>query len=178
MSSTFWVTSLKQADRLHRASGRHLKQNPPVAVPPDPRSNPGPGSPADGRALRFEQSIVAIALLAGFVFKVPWLIPAVAVVLAVAAVAGPAGNALARLYDVLFGTTIGADGSGETIELARLTRLVEVVLLAVGSVLVVLGGYGLAWVFGLPVAGITAVAATTGINLVAVVLDRSGRRGH
>jgi hypothetical protein len=141
-------------------------------------------SPTGGRALRFEQAVVTVVLLAGFVFRVPWVIPAVAVLLGAAAVAGPRANVFARSYEYLFFHGAARPDAAaparriapEPAAITRVTRTVEVVLLLVASVLVALGAEGLAWAFALPVAAITGVAVTTGVNLVALVHDRS-RRG-
>ena len=62
--------------------------------------------------------------------------------------------------------------------MTRVTRLVEIALLALGTLFGLLGAHAFAWVFGLPVAAITGIAATTGINLVALALDRGGRRSR
>jgi hypothetical protein len=62
--------------------------------------------------------------------------------------------------------------TGETAAITRLTRAVEAGLLVVASVLVVIGADGFAWVFALPVAAITGLAATTGINVVALARER------
>jgi hypothetical protein len=128
-------------------------------------------APTDPRALRFEQAVVTIALLAGFVFRVPWVVLAVTVLLGAALAAGPRGNLFVNLYDALFrGPRVVR--TGEPADVTRLTRAVEVGLLVVASVLVLLGADGFAWVFALVVAAITGLAATTGINLVALVRER------
>jgi hypothetical protein len=49
--------------------------------------------------------------------------------------------------------------------------LVEIGLLAVGTLVSLLGAQGFAWVFGLPVAAITGIAATTGFNVVAFLFE-------
>src|SRR5690242_5074613 len=136
---------------------------------PDPREPAEPSNTAG--PLRFEQVIVAVVLLAGFVFRVPWVMPAVAVLLLLALV-GPATNAFTRGYDVLFPSRATAAGHpprpAEAPGVTLITRLVETGLLALGTLFAVLGLPGFAWVFGLPVAAITGVAATTHINVVAL----------
>jgi hypothetical protein len=129
----------------------------------------------DARALRFEQSVIAVVLLVAFVFGTVLLIPVTGVVLAAALLFGPPGNLLRRAYDALFKARVGVDRTGEAPEVTRMTRTVEVVLLAIGSFFGLVGVSPLAWLFSLPVAAITLVAATTGINLVAAARDR---RGH
>jgi hypothetical protein len=131
--------------------------------------------PADPRALRFEQAVVAVVLLSGFVFRIVWVVPGVGVLLLVAVVTGERANAFARVYDALFGDRLDPRAGTESPDGTRVTRSVEVALLAVGSLWVFLGVSGLAWVFALPVAAITAIAATTGINLVSLLRDRRAR---
>jgi hypothetical protein len=136
--------------------------------------------PTDARALRFEQAIVTIVLLTGFVFRVGWVIPALALLIGAAALAGPAANVFGRSYAYLFferaAERVPAERAPEAPPVTRTTRLVEAGLLLAGSVLFLLGADGFAWVLALPVAAITGLAATTGINLVALVLERSQRR--
>jgi hypothetical protein len=131
-------------------------------------------SEGNSRALRFEQAIIAIALLTGFVFRWFWMIPLVGVLLLAPLVAGGRANLFARIYEGTLGAHLAAHPAIESAGTTRFTRLVEVALLALGSLFVFLGADGFGWVFALPVAAITVVAATTGINLVAVVRDRRG----
>jgi hypothetical protein len=151
------------------AAGPATRIGPVPDVPALPAENP--------RALRFEQAIVTIALLAGFVFGIPLVILVVAVVLGAALVAGPKANVLGRAYEKLFpANTRLRRVPVEPASLTRVTRAIEVGLLLVASLFVAFGAHGLAWTFALPVAAITGLAATTGINVVAFVYDRSARR--
>src|SRR4051794_35165182 len=94
-----------------RAGG--LRTSRIAAVVPEP-------DPVHARALRFEQSVVTVALLAGFVFGVPWTIPSVAVVLAAATV-DPRANVLRRAYDALSTRPPDVDRAGEPADVTRLT---------------------------------------------------------
>jgi hypothetical protein len=131
--------------------------------------------PTGARALRFEQSLVTVALLAGFVFRVAWVVPIVTVLVA-GAVLGPRTNLFVRSYDYLFFGPASADRPNEPPPVTRLTRSVELGLLVLASVLVLLGVDGVAWAFALVVAVITGLAATRMINLVALVRERTRRR--
>jgi hypothetical protein len=131
--------------------------------------------PTDARALRFEQAVVTLVLLAGFVFGVPYVIPALAVLVGVATLGGPPANLFGRVYAYLFFGRAGVERAGEAANVTRLTRLVETLLLVIASVFWALGIEPVAWVFALPVAAVTGLAATTGINLVALAHDRSRR---
>jgi uncharacterized protein DUF4395 len=130
-----------------------------------------PDAPIDPRALRFEQAVVTVALLAGFVFGIPLVIPVVAVLLAVAVGAGEQANVFTRAHGAIFRRST-AFQVGEPPNVTRLTRLVEIALLALGSLFVLFGVGVLPWVFALAVAAITGLAATTGINVVARLNDR------
>jgi hypothetical protein len=132
----------------------------------------------DARALRFEQGVLAVILLVGFVFRTALLVPLSALIVLAAVLFGPQGNVLRLGYDAVFKTRVGVDRTGEAPEVTRVTRIVEAVLLVLGSVFVLIGVTPMAWLLALPVAAITAVAATTGINLVAAVRDRGGRSGR
>ncbi len=143
------------------------RQNRPV-----PEPEPDADEPNDPRALRFEQAVVTVALLAGFVFGVGLVIPIVGVLLAFA-VAGERTNVFARSHETIFGRSFATTPAAvEPTSVTRLTRIVEIGLLALGSLFVLFGVGALPWVFALPVAAITGLAATTGINVVARLNDR------
>jgi hypothetical protein len=98
-------------------------------------------------------------------------------VLVAGTVVGPRTNVFTRAYDYLFFGPASADRPNEPAAVTRLTRWVEFAVLALATVLVLLGADGLAWVLALVVAVVTGLAATTMINVVAVVRDRARRRG-
>ncbi len=58
-----------------------------------------PVEAVEARTDRVAQGTVGIALLAGFVFRVPWLVPGVALVVAVGALGGPRANALHLAFE-------------------------------------------------------------------------------
>ena len=53
----------------------------------------------DARTDRFAQGAVGVALLAAFVFRVPWLVPGLSLLLAVGAVAGPQASGLLLAFE-------------------------------------------------------------------------------
>jgi hypothetical protein len=136
---------------------------------------PEPQSPSEARGLRLEQGTVAIALLAGFVFRVPWVMLIVAVLLLLT-LFSPATNVFLRAHDLLFPDHEPDAHHREAPGITLITRLVEVGLLAVGTLVSLLGAQGFAWVFGLPVAAITGIAATTGFNVVGFLFEVRRRR--
>jgi hypothetical protein len=136
---------------------------------------PEPAPRSEARGLRLEQGTVAIALLAGFVFRVPWVMVIVALLLLLT-LFSPATNLFLRAHDLLFSGQEPDPHHREPPGITFITRLVEIALLALGTLVSLLGAQGFAWVFGLPVAAITGIAATTGFNVVAFLLDVRRRR--
>jgi hypothetical protein len=139
-----------------------------MSRPPDDAGAP------DAFALRFEQALVSVVLLAGFVFRIVWVLPVVALVIA-GALLGPTTDGPRRLYQALFGERSAVGHPAEPPALTRLTRLVELGLLAVAMLFVLAGAAGFGWVFALAAAAITLIGSTTGVNLVALVRDRRKR---
>ncbi|MCU1465373.1 MAG: hypothetical protein JWM72_1301 [Actinomycetia bacterium] len=63
---------------------------------------PVEGVPLDGVAARTDrvaQGVVGVALLAAFVFRIPWIVPVLALLLAVAALAGPKADAIHIVFE-------------------------------------------------------------------------------
>ncbi len=58
-----------------------------------------PVEAVEARTDRVAQGAVGIALLAGFVFRLPWLVPAIGLVLAVGALGGPRANGLHYAFE-------------------------------------------------------------------------------
>jgi hypothetical protein len=54
--------------------------------------DPGPRATVDARSDRAVESIVGIVLLGAFVFRLPWLVPILTLILAAGAVGGPGAN--------------------------------------------------------------------------------------
>lgn len=136
-----------------------------------------PEPAVDARALRFEHSVVALCLLAGFVFDLPAVIPVLAVLLGVGAAFGARADVLGRLYARLLAPRLGPDPR-ERATVARFGRLVAVAVLSIATAVLAVGIEGLAWAVVLLLAFVDAVAATTGFNAVAVLHDRLVRRRH
>lgn len=133
--------------------------------------------PVDERVVRVAQGVVAVVLLAAFVFALAWVVPLVAAVTAVGAVRGPDANVvhllagrIARRRAAPAGALVPAEGS-------HALDLVAAAALGVASVFLVVGLEPLAWVCTLAEAAVAAVAASTGYNAAATLLDRLQRRG-
>ncbi len=134
----------------------------------------GPLDVVAARTDRVAQSTVGVALLAAFVFRVPWLVPGLAIVLAVGALAGPSANLFHLVYERaiaprLPGPAPAADGlDGEapiTASTVRAQDALAAVILTVASLAFALGIALVGWLLTLGAAVSAIVAATTRVHL-------------
>jgi len=121
--------------------------------------------------LRFDEAVAAVALLAGFVFHFPYVIPAWAVVLGL----GATGSRVApfqRLWSRAVAPRVGRPPIAENPRPARFAygALAAVLVLATALWLLDLGMP--AWFLALVVAAHSALQAFTGINLAVRVRPR------
>ncbi len=129
-----------------------------------------PGAPVDGRTDRVAQGLVGVALLAAFVFRVPWLVPGLALILAVAAVGGPRANAFHRGFESWIAARLPSprDAVAEAKVASATVRAQDAlaaVVLAVAAVAFLLGIGLLGWLFVIAEAVVSIVAATTRIHV-------------
>ena len=130
----------------------------------------------DPRPLRFEQGVVALVLLVGFVFRIELLIPAVTVVLAVSGAVGPRRAPLPQLFSAVVGDHLEPPHAYVDRQTVRLSVLVQTGALLVASLLVFLGLDFLAWLIALVVVATTALDAATGNWVEASLYWRVARR--
>ncbi|HZQ76740.1 MAG TPA: DUF4395 family protein [Acidimicrobiia bacterium] len=116
---------------------------------------------------RFDQGLLALALVTGFVFSEPLLIPVVGIMATVSAVrpeVSPVPRLIAGLVERRFGTdaaeTLRADGYPPP---WRAAAALLAAILAVGTLVFLVGDSGIAWAFGLPAAGLAALASVGGV---------------
>jgi Domain of unknown function (DUF4395) len=137
---------------------------------------PATGSPpprtTDPRPARFEQAVVAVVLLAGFVFGAALLIPVCLVALLVSALVGSRSAPLQIVFHTLLAPRLDAGTRVEPAAPRRFAVLLEAALLAGASLLVLAGTEGLAWVLALVVAGVAALDGATGISAGAALHRR------
>ncbi len=119
--------------------------------------------PIDARMPRFNQGAVALGLLAGFVFRQPWVIPAFAIVLGLGAAFGPRWGPFLRIYADVVRPRVGPPPVLEDPRPPRFAALLGTVFLGVGSLLLLAGASLVAWGLALLVAGLAALAAVTGV---------------
>lgn len=138
----------------------------------------GPSSPVDAREVRFEQSVLTLVLLTGFVFRVPWTVPATAVLVALGLTAAISFHPLRHVFDRWIGPRLRPPAPHDAaIPSDRIDDLVALGVLALASVLLVVGLDLVGWLVALVEAAASAVRATTGLPIVASLSERLGRRG-
>ena len=127
----------------------------------------------DVRASRFEQAIVVVILLAGFVFRQPWCIPIASVVAASVLVLGER-SPVARFWHRVIEPRRPAATNFEP----RPTAQTQALLLTVGLVLATVvwsaGSVGLASIVAAVAAVVAALGATGVVNLATELRRRRG----
>lgn len=132
----------------------------------------------DPRAVRFGQAVVAVALLAAFVFQAPVGVPAVAVVVALGVAFGPRADPLRQLFETLVAPRLGPTTATDSARLARLGALVVVIVLTLATAAFAADLSAIGWLLSLVVAGATAIAATTGTDPIRRLLLAMRRRAE
>jgi Domain of unknown function (DUF4395) len=132
----------------------------------------------DPRPSRFEQAVVAMVLLAGFVFQLELLIPAVTVLLALSGAVGPRRAPLPHLYAAAMRNVLEPPDSHADWQTLRLTVVVQTAVLLVASAFVFLGVGGLAWFVALLVVAAATFNAVTGSWIEARLYWRLARRSR
>jgi Domain of unknown function (DUF4395) len=116
---------------------------------------------------RFDQGLLALVLVTGFVFSTPLVIPVVGAVAAVSAWR-PEMSPVPRLITVLVEQRLGAD-AGESVRAEgypppwRTAAALLAAILAVGTLVLMVGDNAAAWAFGLPAAALGALASVGGV---------------
>jgi hypothetical protein len=127
----------------------------------------------DARIQRLEQGVVTVLLLAGFVFGIPWMYPVAAVLPLLDAALGPHGPT-AIAWNGLLARRLGVPRAFEPAAAARAQYLVVFAALVVATLLLLGDLGGLATVFAVLTAAVSAAAAT-GLFSVGVELDKRNR---
>lgn len=133
----------------------------------------------DSRAPRFGQSIVAVALLVGFVFSAPVVIPITAILVGIGAAAGPEHDPLVRIATTVAQRGLGSRRSNSRqpvraidSQSMRISAISESATLAVATLLVIAGLSSVAWFLALLVAAVAATMAITNVCLGCEVYER------
>ena len=139
---------------------------------------PAPPHPIDPRGPRFNQAVLATALLAGFLFDWRPVVPLFAVVLFLGAAFGPRYGPFLRLYADLVKPRLAPPAALEDPRPPRFSATVGVVVLALASAAFLAGSAGVGWGLALLVAVLAGLSATTGICVgCEIYLFAARRRG-
>jgi len=125
-------------------------------MPPSPQ-------PIDPRGPRFNQAVLATALLVGFLFDWRPVVPLFAAVLFLGAAFGPRYGPFLRLYSALVRPRLGPPPALEDPRPPRFAAALGVIVLAAATLAFLAGSAGIGWALALVVAALAGLAATTGI---------------
>jgi hypothetical protein len=120
-------------------------------------------APIDPRGPRFNQAVLAGALLIGFVFDARWVVPVFAGVLLLGAAFGSRYGPFLRLYAEVIRPRLRPPAELEDPRPPRFAAAVGVAFLVAATVAFALGAVALGWTLALIVAGLAALAAVTGV---------------
>ena len=123
----------------------------------------GSPTPIDPRGPRFNQAVLTVGLLCGFVFDWKAVVPVFAVVLLLGAAFGPRYGPFLRLYADLVKPRLSPPTELEDPRPPRFAATVGVVFLGAASVAFAAGASAVGWGLALVVAVLAGLAATTGI---------------
>lgn len=119
--------------------------------------------PIDPRGPRFNQAVLTVGLLAGFVADLPVVAPIFAVVLFLGAAFGPSYGPVLRIYGMYVKPHLDPPTHLEDPRPPRFAATVGVVFLTAATLAFLAGATGLGWGLALVVAALAGLAATTGI---------------
>jgi hypothetical protein len=125
----------------------------------------------DARAGRFEQGVVVVVLLAGFVFSWSWSIP-LAMVIALLGTAFGDRSPLARLWLRVVAPRLRGGRTLEPVPVARAQGLLISGGLVLATFVLLAGSVGLASIVAAVVAIVAALGATGVANLAAEIRRR------
>jgi len=119
--------------------------------------------PIDPRGPRFNQAVLATALLAGFVLDWRPVVPLFAAVLFLGAAFGPRYGPFLRLFTDVVRPRLAPPSELEDPRPPRFAAAVGVAVLAAATVAFLAGSAGVGWALALVVAALAALSAATGI---------------
>ena len=125
----------------------------------------------DGRAGRFEQAIVAVVLLTGFVFSWSWSIPVAMAIALVGLLFGDRGP-LARFWQSVVTPRLRGGATMEQAAAARAQSLLISGGLVLATLVWLAGSVGLASIVAAAVAVVAALGATGVVNVAAEIQRR------
>ena len=123
----------------------------------------GSPAPIDPRGPRFNQGVLTVALLAGFLLDWRWVIPVFAVVLLLGAAFGPRYGPVLRFFIEIVKPRLGPPAEMEDPRPPRFAAAIGVLFLGAASLALLVGAPGVAWALALIVAALAGLAAVSGI---------------
>ncbi len=136
-------------------------------------------SPIDPRGPRFNQAVLAVALLVGFLVDWRPVVPLFALVLLAGAALGPKYGPFLAFYAKVIRPRLAPPAEMEDPRPPRFAAAVGVVFLTAGALAFAAGHAGIGWTLALIVAALAGLSATTGICVgceIYLVLTRRRRR--
>lgn len=119
--------------------------------------------PIDPRGPRFNQAVLATALLTGFMLDGRPVVPVFAGVLLVGAAFGPRYGPFLRLYAEVIRPRLAPPRELEDPRAPRFAATIGGVVLGLASIAFLAGAPGMAWALALLVAALAGLAAATGL---------------
>ncbi len=120
-------------------------------------------TPIDPRGPRFNQAVLATALVVGFLADWRPVVPVFAVVLLAGAALGPRYGPFLALYAKAIRPRLGPPSELEDPRPPRFASAVGVAFLAAGTLAFLAGSTAAGWGLALIVAALAALSATTGV---------------
>lgn len=120
-------------------------------------------TPIDPRGPRFNQAVLAVALLTGFLLDWRPAVPLFALVLLAGAAFGPRYGPFLALYAKAIRPRLGPPREMEDPRPPRFAAAIGVVFLTAGSLAFAAGAPGVGWGLALIVAALAGLSAVTGI---------------
>jgi hypothetical protein len=133
-------------------------------------------APIDPRGPRFNQAVLAAALLSGFLFDWRPVVPLFALVLLAGAALGPRYGPFLALYARVIRPRLAPPAELEDPRPPRFASTVGVVFLGAATLAFAAGHAGIAWGLALIVAALAALSATTGVCVGCEIYLLAARR--
>lgn len=133
-------------------------------------------APIDPRGPRFNQAVLAVALLAGFLVDWRAVVPLFALVLLAGAAFGPRYGPFLALYARVIRPRLSPPAELEDPRPPRFAAAVGVAFLTAGTLAFLAGHSGIGWALALVVAVLAGLSATTGICVGCEVYLLAARR--
>jgi hypothetical protein len=136
-------------------------------------------APIDPRGPRFNQSVLAVALLGGFLADWRPVVPLFALVLLAGAAFGARYGPFLALYAKVIRPRLAPPAELEDPRPPRFSATLGVVFLGLGTLAFVAGHPGIGWGLALIVGALAALSATTGVCVgCEIYLFAARLRGH